>query len=167
MSRLLVLLNRLKAEARPDWLTDSQRTAVDEIQRLWRFPERINLYGPRGSGKTFLAWSAARAYDASLYPSPRIYHASATPGTARVVIDNAPDDGTALRRLLAELQLSGTQRALIITTLPNRLGLVTVALPQPTPQDVDIVHRNLSLLDYYSLSPHYNANLWSIISQVL
>lgn len=162
-----MLLNRLKAEARRDWLTDSQAAALTEIEQLWRFPERVNLYGPPGAGKTFLAWGLARTLDAAYYPSPRIYCTAAAREQARVVIDNAPDDATAVRRLLAELQLNDARTALIITVLPNRLGLPTVALPQPDSQDVDIIYRNLSRLDYYSLFPHHAENLWTVIEQVL
>ncbi len=167
MSRLLVLLNRLKAEARRDWLTDNQLIASAEIEKHWRFPERVNLYGPPGSGKTFLAWSLARASNAVFYPSPRLYHTATTRDVTPVVIDNAPDDAVAFRRLIGELQLNNTRTALIITKLPNRLGLPTIFLPPPNTQDVDVVYRNLSLLDYYSFTPNYAENLWVVIEQVL
>lgn len=167
MSRLLVLLNRLKAEARRDWLTDSQNTALAEIERLCRFPERINLYGSPGAGKTFLAWSAARTWNAVYYPSPRVYHMAAAQEQTRVIVDNAPNDMTALRRLLAMFQLNGTRSALIITTQPGRLGLPAVGLSSPTPRDVDTIYRNLSLLDYYALNPVHTANLWAVVAQVL
>ncbi len=164
-SRMLILLNRLKAEARPDWLTDSQNAALAKIERLWRFPERANLYGPPGSGKTLLGWTVARALGASFYSSPRVYYAQSPQGQARVVIDNAPDDVLALRRLLAELQLNDTRSALVITSQLNRLGLPTVTLPAPTRQDVDVVYRNLSLLDFYALNPTHVANLWVVITE--
>lgn len=167
MSRLLVLLNRLKVEARRDWLTDSQLIALAEIERAWRFPERVNLHGPSGTGKTFLAWSLARSSSAAYYPSPRTYYASAAQEQTRVVIDNAPDDARAMRHLLGELQIHNARTALIITALPNRLGLPAVALSRPNSQDVDVVYRNLSLLDYYSLRPLYSENLWAVVEQVL
>jgi hypothetical protein len=82
-----------------------------------------------------------------------------------VVIDNAPDDVLALRRLLAELQLNDTRSALVITSQLNRLELPTVTLPAPTRQDVDVVYRNLSLLDFYALNPTHVANLWVVITE--
>jgi hypothetical protein len=165
-SRLLVLLNRLKAEARRDWLTGSQSTALANIEQLWRFPERVNLCGAPGVGKTFLAWSVARALCATFYASPRIYQATASPGQERVVIENAPDNVTDLRRLLATVQLNGVRTALFVTKHPNRLGLPTVTLPIPTTQDVDTIYRNLSLLDYYAPHPTYSNNLWAVVAQV-
>lgn len=167
-SRLLVLLNRLKAEARPDWLTDSQAAALAEIERLWRFPERVNLYGRPGAGKTLLGWTVARAMAAGFYASPRVYIAQAAQRQAeRVVIDNAPDDVAAMRRLLTALQLNNARTALLITTQANRLGLPSVVLKSPTAQDVDIVYRNLSLLDHYAISPKYATNLWIVVGEAL
>ena len=165
--RSLALLNRLKVEARRDWLTDSQSAATAEIERHWHFPERVNLCGAPGTGKTFLAWSLARASGAIFYPSPRIYHHTGKPGAACVVVDNAPDNAGAMRQLLAAFQLHDARTALLITTQPNRLGLPTVTLPTPTSQDVDMVYHNLSRLDYYALRPVYVVNLWDVISSVL
>ncbi len=167
MSRLLVLLNHLKAEARRDWLTDSQNSAFSDVERLWRFPERVNLCGAPGVGKTFLAWSVARASGAAFYASPRIYQATTSSGQEKIVIDNAPDNVTDLRRLLATLQLNGVRTALFVTAHPNRSGLPTITLPIPTTQDVDTIYRNLSLLDYYALHPTYSDNLWTVVTQVL
>jgi len=167
VSRLLVMLNRLKAEVRPDWLTSSQSMALAEIDRLWRFPERVNLCGPPGTGKTLLGWAVARALGAVVFASPRVYNARAPHGQLRAVIDNAPDEPIALRRMLAELQLNDTRTALLITAQPNRMGLPTVALSSPTVSDVDTVYRNLSLLDYYALTPLCAENLWDVIAQTL
>lgn len=165
-SRLLVLLNRLKAEARVEWLTDSQLTAWAEIQLLWRFPERVNLYGPPGAGKTFLAWAVARATDAYYCASPRVYTSQAKKAD-RVVIDNVSDDVGTVRHLLAALQLNNTRTALLITAHVNRLGLAAVALPLPTARDIDVVYRNLSLLDHYAIVPKHAANLWEVVAEAL
>ena len=169
MSRLLSLLNRLKSEAREELLTGSQLAALDSLEKMWVFPERINLYGPPGSGKTFLGWVIVKR------TSPAVYHSSpqafrqctaVTPHTLHV-IDNASSEPNSLRRLLAELQLRNIRASLIITRHVNGIGLPSVHLPSPTPQDIMTVYRHLNLLDQYALTPRQDGNLWQIIHSTL
>lgn len=167
MSRMLVLLNRLKAEARPELLTSSQLAAVKDIESLWRFPERVNLWGPPGSGKTMVGWVVGRSLHATVYPSPRVFRERSQCGEHRVVVDNVPHDQYALRAALAEMQLKNVRTALLVTKQPNRLGLPTVTLPPPTSEDIDVLYRNLSLMEYYAFSPLREGNLWSIVYSVL
>ncbi len=54
VNRMLSLVNRIKAEASRGFLTSNQLAALEEIERLWRFPERVNLWGPPGCGKRVL-----------------------------------------------------------------------------------------------------------------
>lgn len=167
MSRMLSLLNRIKAEANRDFLTSSQLTALQEIERLWRFPERVNLWGPPGCGKTTVGWVVGQCLSANVYSSPCALHERAQYGEHRVVVDNVPYDQTALRTVLAEIQLKNIRTALLITRQPNRLGLPTIALPQPSTEDIDVLYRNLSLMEHYALSPLRCGNLWNIIHSVL
>lgn len=167
MSRMLSLLNRIKAEASRNFLTCNQLTAFEEIERLWRFPERVNLWGPPGSGKTMVGWVVGRSLHATAYPSPDTFRERSQYGEARVIVDNVPYDQHALRTVLAEIQLKNIRKALLITTQPNRLGLPTVALPPPTSEDIDVLYRNLSLMEHYALSPLREGNLWAIIHSVL
>lgn len=46
---MLALLNKLKTQAVPDWLTDSQQAAFDAVRDALRFPETVNLHRPVGS----------------------------------------------------------------------------------------------------------------------
>jgi hypothetical protein len=167
VSRLLSLLNRIKAEANRDFLTSSQLAALQEIERLWRFPERVNLWGPPGSGKTTVGWVVGRSLNANVYPSPRAFRERSQRGERRVVVDNVPYDQTALRAVLAEMQLKNVRTALLITDQPNRLGLPAVALPLPTTGDIDVLYRNLSLMECYALSPLRHGNCWNVIYSVL
>ena len=167
MSRLLSLLNHIKSEVNRDLLTDSQLAALDEVERLWRFPERVNLWGPPGSGKTMIGWVVGRSLHATVYPSPRAFYERSQYGERRVVVDNAPYDQRALRTVLAEMQLKNIRTALLITTQPNRLGLPTVALPPPTVKDIDVLYRNLSLMERYALSPLREGSFWAIVHSVL
>lgn len=167
MSRMLSLLNRIKAEASRDFLTGGQLAALEEIERLWRFPERVNLWGPPGSGKTMVGWVVGRSLRATVYPSPRVFRERSQYGDNRVIVDNVPYDQHSLRAVLAEMQIKNVRTALLITEQPNRLGLPVVALPLPTPEDIDVLYRNLSLMEHYALSPLREGNFWVVIHSVL
>jgi hypothetical protein len=167
VSRMLALLNRIKAEASRNFLTGSQLTALEEIERLWRFPERVNLWGPPGCGKTMVGWVVGQSLIASAYPSPRAFRERSQHSEHRVVVDNVSYDQTALRAMLAEMQLKNIRTALLITRQPNRLGLPTVALPVPTTEDIDVLYRNLSLMEHYALSPLRHGSFWNVIHSVL
>jgi hypothetical protein len=72
-----------------------------------------------------------------------------------------------MRVVLAEIQIKNCQTALLISEKPNRLDLTTVDLVHPTANDIDVVYRNLSLLDYYALAPLREGNLWTVIHSVI
>lgn len=167
MSRMLALLNRIKAQASRDFLTRNQLAALEEIERLWRFPERVNLWGPTGCGKTMVGWIVGRSLNANIYPSPHSFRERSQSNEQRVVVDNVPNGQRELRALLAEMQLKNIRTALFITKQPNRLGLPTVDLPIPTTEDIDVIYRNLSLMEHYALSPIRNGNFWNVIHSVL
>ena len=163
------MLNRLKVEARSDWLTDTQRVAWRDIQQQLRLPERVNLYGTVGVGKTFLAWALARQQDAAFFASPAVLTRSdfINEPPRLVIVDNVAGEANDLRRLLAELQMRQIRSALIITRHPNPIGLPLVQMPLPTSQDIAIVYHNLSLLEHYALPPRAAGNLWQIIHSTL
>lgn len=169
MSQLLTLLNRLKNEARLDWLTDSQRVVWNALQHQFRFPERVNLYGSGGTGKTFLAWSLAHEKNAVFFASPFALAQSdfVNDSASLVIIDNGASETGELRHLLAELQMRNGRYTLIITRQPNQIGLPLIHLPPPTSQDNTIVYHNLSLLEHYALPPLTKGNLWQIIHSTL
>jgi hypothetical protein len=167
VSRMLALLNRIKGEAGRDLLTGSQLAALEQIEKLWRFPERVNLCGPSGCGKTVVGWAVGRLLDGNVYPSPRAFRERSCYGEQRAVIDNVPYHQAALRGLLAEMQLHNTRTVLLITRRPNRLGLPTVALSLPTGDDIDVLYRNLSLLEHYALAPLREGSCWDVILSVL
>lgn len=169
MSQLLILLNRLKVEARLEWLTDSQQTVWNCIQRQLRFPERLNLYGDTGSGKTFLAWASAQELNAVFFASPdALFQSDFFNEQSRLtIVDNAVSETSELRRLLAELQMRNGRSALIITRQPNQIGLPVIHLPPLASPDITIAYHNLSLLEHYALPPCTEGNLWQIIHSTL
>jgi len=167
MSKMLALLNKLKTQAAPDLLTDSQRVAFDAIRDVLRFPETVNLYGPTGSGKTFLAWALSRALAMPYFPSPDAFDERSEHPTPHAIVDNAAASERAVRDLLAVAQRKGTHTLLFITHRPNEIGFRTIALPAPVPADFDVVYHNLSLLEYYALPPVREGGLWNAIRAVL
>jgi hypothetical protein len=169
VSQFLALLNRLKQEARLEWLTDSQWVACRLVQQQIRFPERVNLCGATGSGKTFLAWALTNELNAKFFRSPEVLGQSdfvAEPSRLAIV-DNVVSDTADLRRLLAELQMRNLRSAILVTRQPNSIGLPIIPLPLPTPQDITVVYHNLSLLDQYAIPPLPEGNLWRIVRSTL
>lgn len=183
MSRLLQLINRLKAEAAETMLTPSQRLVLTELEKRWQFPDRLNLCGPPGSGKTFLGWVMARQSQASFYASPRAFEQAQPPYPAGIIIDNAPSEEKEVRRLLSKLQLHQVRRTLFITSSPIRLGWPIMELPLPTAEDIAVICENCSRLQFHpsvslskephSISSTLNENdkdatsYWHIIYSVL
>lgn len=169
MSQLLILLNRIKKEVRPELLTDTQRIVWGEVWQRLRFPERINLCGAAGVGKTFLAWAMAQEKNFTYFASPNaiVQTDFVNESTGVMIIDNGVSETGELRRLLGELQMRNGRSALIITRHPNQIGLPIVYMPPPTSEDISIVYHNLSLLEQYALPHHIDGNLWQIVHSTL
>lgn len=166
MSKLIHLTNRLKAQANQNFLTPTQQVVFNELHQAWRFPEKINLYGPAGSGKTFLGWVLARHQPARFYATPRCFFED-EPTKQPVIIDNAPTDERQLRTILAALQLRLINRTLFITQTPIRISWPTIQLPPPTPADIETVYDHCGQVDYLTNAPRQSTNLWHIIQSVL
>lgn len=167
MSKLLHLINRLKAQVNSTMLTYSQEVAFVELSKRWSFPDRINLCGPQGSGKTFLGWVMARHYSASFYASPQVFAQDLPLYTPEFIIDNAPTEEKQLRRLLSEIQLRQTHKVLLITQRPIKIGFPVITLPLPTEADITKIYENLGVLQFHSPRPINEGNFWNIIYSVL
>ena len=135
MSALLELLNVIKGQCRPDWLTPGQATAVAAIEQCLRIPGVVNLAGPAGAGKTFCGWLLARSLAAQTTTDADWLPDKSAVAGGTLIIDNGPEDLRQLRRLLTELQLREVRCAVVITQHPNELGLPVVPLPPPTDED--------------------------------
>ncbi len=171
MSRLLDLINRLKAQASWTMLTASQQITFAELEKRWQFPDRLNLCGPQGSGKTFVGWAMARQHQVHFYASPRLLEHDQPPYPTDIIIDNAPSEEKNLRRLLAELQLRQVHKVLFITSNPIHLGLPVSTLALPTKTDIATVYENCSRLQFYpsslSKGDEEKINFWDVIYSVL
>lgn len=167
MSRMLVLLNLLKSQANQGLLTNSQLATSQNVLQLLRFPGTLNLYGPAGSGKTFLAWVLSRSTTIGYYPSPAAFDDRAVRPVDSAIVDNAGATARHVRDLLAISQRKGTHTLLFITHQPNEFNLPKAMLGPPTPDDFDVIYRNLSLLEHYAVGPVRQGSLWDAVRSVI
>jgi len=167
MSRMLVLLNLLKSQASQSLLTNSQLTVYQNVLQVLRFPGTLNLHGPAGSGKTFLAWALSRSTNIRYFPSPAAFDDRAARPVASVIVDNTDAATRHVRDLLAISQRKGAHTLLFITREPNGFNLPLAMLGPPTPDDFDVMYRNLSLLEHYAVGPVRQGNLWDAIRSVI
>jgi hypothetical protein len=110
MSLYITWINLIKEKADENWLTVSQRAVYENILTRWRSAPFVNLCGPPGSGKTFIARLLAKKhgyyYTFDLQEAPE--------GAAHVILDDA--NYTRRCRLQARTRRLG--RVLLITRHP-------------------------------------------------
>lgn len=110
MSLYVQWINLIKERATPDWLTDSQRVAYEKILRQWHGAPFVNLCGPAGCGKSFVARILVKEqdyiYTHDLQTAPQ--------GAANVILDDA--EYTRLMRPTAQLLNLG--RVILVTRTP-------------------------------------------------
>lgn len=112
MSLYVRWMNLIKEKATSDWLTDGQRSAYDRILNQWGASAFINLCGPPGCGKSFVARLLAKEHG-YVY----VHDLQSAPCNAEnVVVDNA--EYTRLMRATA--QALGIRRVIVVTQNPVR-----------------------------------------------
>jgi len=110
MSLYIEWLNKIKAMATSDWLTDGQRKACDQILKKWQNQQFICLCGTAGCGKTFVAHLLSREHD-------YVYShdiSSVDEGSHNVLIDG--EEYTRLMRDAARLK--GIKRVIVLLRKP-------------------------------------------------
>jgi hypothetical protein len=164
MSEWMRLLSEMKRRPMEDYLTPRQRDVRNTICTLLEFPNRINLFGPYGSGKTYVAWSLVRATGATHVPVPERLH-QLQPVHEILVIDNVSHYEDEIRRLLATSNLLGAQSVIFITHEPTTLPMHRIELPLPNKAEIEIVLQSYRRLGYYQqhdLPP--KPNFWNVLS---
>lgn len=164
MSEWMCLLSEMKRRPMEDYLTPRQRHVRNTICTLLEFPNRINLFGPYGSGKTYVAWSLVRATGATHVPVPERLH-QLQPVHEILVIDNVSHYEDEIRRLLATSNLLGAQSVIFITHEPTALPMHRIELPLPDTAEIEIVLQSYRRLGYYQqhdLPP--KPNFWNVLS---
>lgn len=92
--KLATLQQRIRDRLSPEWLTPSQQWVWKQLHLFHGPPHRvINVYGPCGSGKSFLGWLMHQEGYATyqMWPDER------RPIHPRLVLDNAPPDRASAR----------------------------------------------------------------------
>ena len=110
MSLYVEWMNLIKERADDTWLTHSQRDVYDQILSRWQAADFVNLCGPPGAGKSFIARLLAKAHGYSYAHDL----ADAPPSSANVVLDDAQYTRI-LRLVRKDLQLG---RVVLLTQAP-------------------------------------------------
>lgn len=163
MSEWARLHNEMKRRPVEDYLTPSQREARDIICQTLRFPERVNLTGPYGSGKTYVAWAVVRATGALHVPLPEML-SELEPGHEILLIDNAPHVEPDIRRLLASANLLGASSVVLITRQPASMPMKRVQLALPSEEEVQGILETYARLGFYQRRDlPERPTLWNIL----
>jgi hypothetical protein len=164
MSTWLELLNDIKRRCSAELLTPAQAAAHDHLCQIMSMPEWANLCGPHGSGKTFLAWTVARATGGVYVPVPaQLDELESNQRT--LIVDNAPHRENDVRRLLSRCSLLDAKTVLLVTHSPALLPMLRVELPQPSPEDIDLVTRLIIRLGYFFEAERLpeNPSFWDVL----
>jgi hypothetical protein len=148
--------NQIKLLSDRSWLTPSQTTVYQElIPFLDEFHRVVNLYGPQGVGKTFVAHILCKEDLTDYVPSPDLIH----PADRPLVIDNAPFERTAVRSMRNQMRRHDLRQVILVSRYRAEDAIPSFAL-NVTPDDIRCFratlfrHLDLRLPDCSAL------NLW-------
>lgn len=128
MSLYVEWVNKIKAQATSEWLTENQRLVFEPVVKKWRRHPFVCVHGAAGCGKSFIArlLSDEQGYE---YVQDLV---NAPPNSARVVLDDAEYSRT-LRTVAADL---GLGRVVLMMRKPPKEDMPKVEL-RLTDKDVD------------------------------
>lgn len=137
---------RIRDHLSPDWLTPSEQAIWDTLHRFDGPPHRIvNIYGPPGSGKTFLGWLMQREG----YATYGVWSRPPQPVHTRLVLDNAATDQAATRAIRPQIDQLGISQIILLSRRPVDEKAMPRFELQVTPDDLEQLRGNLyRYLDY-------------------
>jgi len=165
VSDFIRTLNVIKTHRDSSWLTDSQRRALAELKEALRAPGTVNLCGPVGVGKTFLAWTLADELDYIYFPHLCYFEQADDVDAVGVILDNGLSKRRFHREALKKLRFRGVRHAVFVTRqlIQDYTHYVELGL---TEADVAQVRDNLASVGLFHLAPE-TSNLWHLINPYL
>lgn len=165
MSRYIQVLNALKQHITQLPLTSGQVACRIYILERLEYAGVLNLYGPRGSGKTVLGWCLAQEKHANYITEPSLIPTIEQLPATILFIDNATHQREAYRHILDDLARARVRRAVVVSR--ERIEDFVQAVPITcTPADVEIAVRNLTQLGFPPASPPNEIpflDLWDVL----
>lgn len=160
MNRFVDILNRIRQNAKTNWLTTSQKAAYNLLRERLNFLDEVNLWGGHGVGKTFLGW-VLWAHGLAVY-APRLEDVEPAPLLRIIVVDNSDWRRAEVREALRYCRSQGYEKVVLITTEPvqEQMSVIELGL---TDEDIAKVIFNLRSI---AIAPYDEAprNLWDLVS---
>jgi DNA polymerase III delta prime subunit len=162
VSEFIRTLNLIKKHRNIDWLTPSQLQALDALKKTLHVPGTVNLCGPAGVGKTFLAWALADELGYTYFPHLKHFTQAKEIAAPGVIIDNNQPDRRSHRNALKALQFEGVMRAVLVTRelIHDYTHYVELRLSS---EDRETVCRNLVSIGQFSHETEVS-NLWYLVN---
>lgn len=162
MSTFVRCLNLIKTRRTYAWLTPSQQVVLAAIAKVLQVPATVNLFGPAGVGKTFLAWVLAEQMSYVYLSTPNQLGQADSSETKGVIVDNCHPHRQAHRNLLKELHFLQIPCAILLTRelIHDYTHYVELKL---TIEDIVHVQQNLASADVIVTNTD-KPDLWHLIN---
>jgi hypothetical protein len=162
VSQYIRILNMIRKNTARLSLTKSQADCRIAILERLEYPGIVNLFGPHGSGKTFLGWCLANEERTRYIVEPSQIVAVER-ATHIVVIDNAGHHRSDYRRILGDLESARINRAVVVT-LERIEDSVQAFELHCTPEDIHTACDNMTQLGH-PIEADLPVDLWDMLQR--
>jgi len=180
MNSLFDILNYIKTKSNQNWLSNSQKMALKKIINYLEIHRSVNLFGPIGSGKTFLMWVFSKMYpDWKYLPIPPRESEFQDFSGVNLILDNFSSDPKEYRRALYLATLYNIKKLIFVTNseIDDAIPKVELCLKE---YDIKKILNNLCVIGIDNnvvkkttvkedTSTKYSlpTNLWKLINPIL